>query len=398
MRYKRYIGNTALAAAGLAAAYLLIEFFLFPTFLPLAPLKFQSSLGNLRLLSQSSKNGHTPRDYIGLVGDSYAQGAGDWLLATDPDTNGAFHSAHVIHNQTRRDVASFGHGGAGSIDGIMLGPIQKFNRINSSWRYYLEKPRVLIVYFYEGNDLYDNLKTIKKYLGSDLANVGDQLEHFVQKKYNEAASTTLPPYENAYAAKFFWGVINYNFGGDQKRRKRAYNRKSETATETINKARVGGATVVLPDELQSPALQLSEVELYVALKAFEEALAGLRRFFPEARLIVTIIPAPLTSYHLVSRAVRIQKYDESRASVYPAAQVPLKSNWICELVAAASRRVGAEFFDVRAPIRALAETQLLHGPIDWRHFNRQGYTELGKRLSAYLEEPNKDGGDCVSLN
>src|SRR5262245_20562322 len=110
------MGNIALAVMSVLAAYFIVEAFLFPAFLPLTPLKFQGFLGDLRLLSQSSKTGRSPRNYVGLIGDSYAQGQGDWLLATDPDTNGPFHSAHVIHDRTGQDVISFGQAGAGSID------------------------------------------------------------------------------------------------------------------------------------------------------------------------------------------------------------------------------------------------------------------------------------------
>ena len=404
MNYKHLLANIALVISSVLVTYSVIEFFLFPAFVPITPLKFQDFLGPLRLLSQSSKTGLLPRDYIALIGDSYAQGEGDWLLETDPNTNRPFHSAHIIHEVTGRDVVSFGKGGSGSIDGIMIRPIRDFNLINSGWLYNLDKPSVLLVYFYEGNDLSDNLKTVEKYVGTNILTAGHKLEKFNKKKYNEAATSTAALYENAHAAKFFWYLTKYNLGWDLKPPKKLKNPQlPEPPTPgIINQAQVGSRTMVLPDGLQSPALELSDDELHIAVKAFELALAGLHRFFPEARLIVTIIPAPLSAYQLVSSEVSIQPFVGNRASRYSAAQVSQKSNAICELVAAASRRVGAEFFDVRGSIRSLAERRLIHGPKDWRHFNRHGYTELGKRLSAYLERPiegqGREGqGSCVLL-
>ena len=297
---------------------------------------------------------------------------------------------------TGADVISFGQAGAGSIYGIIINPIEKFRQFNSSWLYHLEIPSILIVYFYEGNDLNENLRSVRKHLGSDIKSAHARIENFVEKKYHEA-TTREPPNEEVYAAKFFWALIEYNLGWDKKLRKEINKLRQEALPGSTNKALVGGTTIALPDELQSPGLELSDDELHIGMEAFEAALARLHRFFPEARLIVTIIPAPLSAYQLVSNTVLIKSYEGNRSSLYPAAQVSLRSNQICELVAAASRRVGAEFFDVRGSIRSAARSQLIHGPQDWRHFNKQGYTELGKSVSAYLEQPIRGGEGCVLL-
>ena len=95
---------------------LVVEFLLFPLLLPRTPLRLHVYLDDgVRPLAQSSKAGVVPEDYVALVGDSYAQGRGDWLLGQDPDGNGPFHSAHVLHERSGRDVLSFGRGGTGSV-------------------------------------------------------------------------------------------------------------------------------------------------------------------------------------------------------------------------------------------------------------------------------------------
>ena len=61
------------------------------------PLRLHGQLPeDIRLFAQSSKAGVVPRNPVLLLGDSYAQGYGDWLLETNPNHNGPFHSAHVI--------------------------------------------------------------------------------------------------------------------------------------------------------------------------------------------------------------------------------------------------------------------------------------------------------------
>jgi hypothetical protein len=93
-----------------------------------------------------------------------------------------------------------------------------------------------------------------------------------------------------------------------------------------------------------------------------------------------------------------ETYEEKNSSrVYPAALVEQKSNQICKLVAAASLRVGAEFVDSRDAIRSLARKHLVHGPKEWKHFNKRGYTELGKILSAHVSHGPERSAGCVSL-
>jgi hypothetical protein len=88
-----------LVGGSLLLSYLLLEFVWFRLFLPHVPLKLHAYLDSeIRLLAQSSKRGLVPEDYVALVGDSYAQGRGDWLLEADPNRNGPFASAHVLQS------------------------------------------------------------------------------------------------------------------------------------------------------------------------------------------------------------------------------------------------------------------------------------------------------------
>ena len=71
----------------------------------------------------------TPVSYTHL--DVYKrQGKGDWLLNIDPNTNGKFHSAHVLNGLTARDVITFGKSGASNIEGWVREPIAKYQFIN----------------------------------------------------------------------------------------------------------------------------------------------------------------------------------------------------------------------------------------------------------------------------
>ena len=148
----------------LVSIFLIITFgeWLYPKFMDKLPLRLYGLVDkDLRVLAQSSKKNQIPRDYIALTGDSYAVGAGDWLNQVlgnhfwdSPD----YSVAHLIHKKTGIDVVSFGRSGAGSFDGIWLEPVTQFLYINSIRDYKLSPPKHLLIYFYEGNDVYDNIQ------------------------------------------------------------------------------------------------------------------------------------------------------------------------------------------------------------------------------------------------
>ena len=405
-------GNLALLLTSAGIAYLIIEILVFRAALPLMPLKFHGYLGDLYTLAQSSKAQLKPKNYIALVGDSYAQGKGDWLLSADHRRNSPFHSAHVINKKTGQDVVTFGKSGAGSIDGIMINPIRNFRRINSSLLYDLEDPKTIVVYFYEGNDLNNNLRTIKKYITTKTAerDIDRRLEAFVEDFFNKSATSCSGIFGsasctgilgNAFAMRFMSNLapdviedwMKFSRAEANPRQKIHRHRKK---TAHINKARVAGAVLNIPDTLQAPAIELNDNEHRVTVKAFEIALSRLRRFFPDTRIIVTVVPAPLTVYELASNQVSIQTY-ENRAAVNAAEEVEKTSNDICELVESASSRVGADFIDVRDEIREVALNKVIHGPQDWKHFNKEGYEALGNALAAILKNPLGPSAGCSPL-
>ena len=141
---------------------------LFPKILGKLPLRLYGSIDkNLRILAQSSKKSTLPHEYIAIVGDSYALGAGDWLeevRGTSFLGSPSYSPAHLINEKTGIDVVSFGQGGVGSFGGIWKEPITQFLHINSVKNYHLSPPKYFLVFFYEGNDIYDNVGFLRKKL------------------------------------------------------------------------------------------------------------------------------------------------------------------------------------------------------------------------------------------
>ncbi len=105
---RRHTLNAMLAATSIACAYLICEFLFFRFYLPYASLNIRTHLPDTAgVLVQNSKSEFVPRNYIAILGNSIAEGVGDWLLQANGDRSKPFHSADVIrsdHRPRRREL------------------------------------------------------------------------------------------------------------------------------------------------------------------------------------------------------------------------------------------------------------------------------------------------------
>jgi len=171
-RPKSFAANAALVVASLLISYAVLELAFFRLVLPHLPFSARVYLPDRAdFFLQISKTGYVPRNYIALVGDSYAQGMGDWLLSQGGKGSQPFHSADIIHQRLGQDVVSLGRAAAGSAEAMVL----RITRIFGDDYCYLfpqiGEPKRFLIYFYEGNDVDDNYKLLQHRIrpsGSDL--------------------------------------------------------------------------------------------------------------------------------------------------------------------------------------------------------------------------------------
>jgi hypothetical protein len=390
---RAWVANGLLALGSLAVGLAACELAFVPL-LPYVPLKLHGGLHEgLRVFAQSSKAGVEPRDYVALLGDSYAQGAGDWLLAADPNRNGSFHSAHLLHEWTGRDVVSFGGGGASSLRGIALLPLVRVEWANATGRLHLDPPRDALVYFYEGNDLEDNLKDLEKHLApvADVARLREPAvfqaaidEGLIARNPLHLEAQSRAPARGLLLLRGLPRLLAFAFGGADAR---AGENGGPLTPGEITRARVAGADVALPDGLQGPALDLDEARTATALQVLEQSLARLRRAWPETRVVVVYIPAPLACYALTSARVVAESgaRGPDARRVWAAGEVAARSDALAARVAALSRAGDSGFVDARPFVRAASAERIVHGPRDWKHLNRDGQEALAKAALAALE-------------
>ncbi len=394
--------NALLAALSLALTWLLLELLIVPLALPFTPLRIHAGLPRaLRPLAQSSKLGTLPERYIALIGDSNAQGGGDWLLEVDANRNPPYYSAHLLHERTGRNVISFGASGAGSLRAMGTEPGAYLDVLQRSWRYRLPDPELLLVYFYEGNDLQDNLRDLDHTYapaGFDPARLYDG-GYF--RDFMRATAPARSPvaadlahwrwYDNFFLARFVLRVVEAALD----RSWLEPEPQPDWSPGRVNRARIGGAARALPNLLQGPPLELSAEELELALWADAQAFALLRARFPGTRALVVYLPAPLSSYRITSPEVDIQVQRGEGPSRFPRAALAALSDRVCRRIEEITLAGDGEFVDLRPRLWAAALEQPIHGPRDWKHLNRIGQQQLADAVADALEGGGR--ARCASL-
>lgn len=385
---KKLIQNGLLILLSLAAGYAGLEFLLFPALLNHVPLKLHYAVKeDIRVLVQSSKDSVVPEKYLALFGDSYSQGYGDWLLDADPNTNAPYHSAHVLHELTGREVITFGKSGSGSLSGLVGHPINWLDYIKRSRLSTLPDPSEILVYFYEGNDLNDNLEDLKlRFIERDYdpARVYDPayFRTFIEKEVVGKSPFEHPHWTDRF---FFTDFLRHILEKKDSKKSTLIAPENVSPGEgKVNSVIVGGKEISIPDGLQSPALELTSGELHLTVYMFEQALKFMKERFKGIPIHVVYLPAVLSCYEIVSPYVSIQNYQKNRESTYPSQMVHQRGEQIATMIRAIAEKEKVDFIDARPALRALGRVQIFHGPKDWKHYNKDGYTALAKTVREHL--------------
>jgi hypothetical protein len=408
-----WVKNALLVLTSFAFTVAVIELATSLYLVRLLPLKLHAALPRgVRVLAQSSKRGVVPRDYVAILGDSYAQGSGDWLLEVDQNANPPFHSAHVLHERSGRDVVSFGASGAGSLRALVTEPVAGLRYLDRLPLLRPGPPSDILVYFYEGNDLVDNALDIRlRYQNRyDPARLRDR-SYF--RSFIEQAAIAETPIGRDAAQVFPWDDLILvrtviRMVGATLLHGWPEPRPTTWTPGRVNRAWIAGRQQAIPDGLQSPALELDDAEIELGEYVFGESLNYLRAAFPTARIGVVYLPSPLSSYRLASDEVVYQaqidddgdgQYEDHQGTA-PAALVARRSDAICAAVRAFAEREGVGFRDARLALWPQAAAQAIHGPRDWKHFNRVGHEALAgvdQQLLDALARGHDVLGACGSL-
>jgi hypothetical protein len=395
-KLRHFCANAALSVVSFLLTYLVCELLFFRLLLPSMSYNIRPHLPDRAdFFMQNSKSRYVPHDYIALLGDSYAAGVGDWLLAGGGIADKPYHSANVIHDLTGRDVASFGRVNIGSAQAM----VQRVARILDDDGCYLfpeiETPARFVVYFYEGNDFADNyellLNDVKPHGGELGARVGAQVDAFLRDRYARPSRWAC----HGHFGDMLWRMGRYAV---------KYAGRPPPAVidlpATINPVVLGGATRMAGD-FQAPPLLMSETEIGAAVTVYARSLAWLRGRFPAVPIMVVYVPSAPSVYRHGGDTVTLKQVFAPGDPAGPTFKYGLKASpaaiyAVSETACSAIRDAtpeGVAFIDARPAFRKVAATAFLHGPRDWNHPNELGYRTLGALVAARLEQRTHDACD-----
>src|SRR5262245_33757861 len=189
--------NALLVAASTILAYVAVEFLFFRVVLGSADLTRRPFLPETAgALMQTTKAAYLPRNYVAVLGDSYGQGLGDEAVKAGYDEGHWFHATNVVHELTGRDVVTFAKAGAGSAEALVLLPSRTLNGSRCAIFPTLEDPAQVFAYFYEGNDIDDNLRFLMR----------------VRAKYGRAGASDIDAYLSDEFASYPWWKCHAQLG------------------------------------------------------------------------------------------------------------------------------------------------------------------------------------------
>jgi hypothetical protein len=367
------LANALLLIVSLGVTYLVASLLIFRFFLPHLSLNLRPHFPDLaEVFAQTSKAGTVPRDYIALLGDSYAEGQGDGLLNANGDRAKITHSAHVLHRLTGRDVVSFGIGGAGSAQAMVRMPARIL--LGGCFLYpHLETPRQVFVYFYEGNDLEENAY-VANLSAQSAALSRENVARTIGERYGR------PPAFRCYTDLAETGFKMAHFLATNQQTFETLRKPSAT-----NKVVVNGATFAAP-ALQKPPLEVQPQVIEASLTVFDVSLEWLMRNVGTA-VTVVYLPSPAAIYRHAEQTVdTYMNWPLNEVKAVSAESIYAASQRTCEQIRKLTLARNARFIDMRPPLRAAAATAVIHGPQDWNHFNDEGYRVLGETLARSIAD------------
>lgn len=361
---------------------------------------------------QYTRSGRTFKDYVAIFGDSYAFGQGDGMQQLQSRYRPSYNVTHFIHKDLGIDIASFGVPSSGSVKSYIVHPENQISSINKSYFNNLENPSYIVLYFYEGNDIEENVFENQSMLldnGYSSEKFGyvyssqvlfDQLMDAYNKNSDGVHKVI---FIDVYRMiSFIKNAVIFSLGFEKKIYDSAPTDPSQTGN--INRIKLQGRDVGVPDGLQGPSMLLGADETDQGFAVLERSVHYVKSLYPDTPIVMVHIPSPATVYQFSSDEIDLWDLIgvSSGFSRKPSADIRPRSNDFCQRAMVISKKEGVLFHDARPAIVEQGRQRFLHGPIDWHHFNLYGYKvlsgEVEKAILAMKSGSNKNLQECVDIH
>jgi hypothetical protein len=266
-----------------------------------------------------------------------------------------------------------------------------------------EAPKHILIVFYEGNDLFNNLHEVQQRgvkisnkTHDDLVNqVSNLFDKELGKLQNEFSildqlvvwnitSGIIKNYFNKFSSKS--EVITEQneaiFSNSLKEIKRKNNDPENTAIINGEKVHLG--------YLEGPALHLTESEISISLEITKQSFEYVKEKFPQSQIDVVYLSTALSLYDFNNSNLRPAPLKininskSSRDRIFSSKDIKLKNQYLRKAIELISKEIKIGFIDTTNEMKKLAKNYRLHGPRDPIHLNRKGYETFAEIIRAYL--------------
>jgi hypothetical protein len=322
------------------------------------------------------------KDWVAVVGDSYAAGSGDEFLGGKRDY-GIFPK---LRTRTGGNYFIFARAGFGSINAAkeLKLCMSMFN--DSVLLPHIEQPKELLFVFYEGNDLDNNVDHLRRNKTGERVDqfVEDQISH-PSNEWQRRIGLRLPLYGLLFGAltdlcRNVWdGLtgVSPKAAGDTGARAKAGMAGGPVHR---NYAIIGHQSRLVPGVSQSAAAELAG-RLDVPLQVFYESVLAAKRYLPGTPIKIVYLPSVVTTYAW-QNPVQVHAYHTKNPVFTTTRDNDVQSRRIRTSIAEFAGRNHFGFIDPTARLQAAAQSRFIHGTRDPKHFNADGNWIIADMLAG----------------
>lgn len=392
---KNFLKKVFLLLISVIFAFLIINLLLFKiSNKQKIPRYLASSVGNYLLTYYpDTYNADSLDNYTAILGDSNAMGSGDAYLNNDYK----YSIGHYLNEKYKKNYLNFARPGYGSISAV-----SNYLKLKKLEKYVIFKKKTkeaneIFFFFYEGNDLDENLKEFELKGRNFEKNITD----FVRTRIIENTNIKNKDIINANfpILSFFTSIKNHFinltkeknfFNGIIARFRKIFGQtiilankdllgdKKEIfwTNETIN----GNIKNIRPIESAAGSLNVNQKD--IGLNIFFESIVFLKSNETESKIKIIYLPSPSICYDWIDPITYYPRYLRGNLKYKKISKIDnLKnSNFIRENIKNFSKENDIEFLDLTSKIQKKTQTNVLHGPLDWIHFNADGYKFIANNL------------------
>lgn len=333
--------------------------------------------------------------YTAVLGDSYAQGSGDAYLSGEY----TYSISHFLRNKTNLDYLNFARGGYGSISSVFnLERIIYFSS-NDMLINKLNHPQEILYFFYEGNDLTEN---ISLFLKDGNTNIKSYFENEIKRlsimsynKINYEVNFPIISYVKILSKKIFLQINNIKsyqdlvshlnhmlsrIKGKEETMVRNYN------SDKLKKKNMTHNNFIFP-QIESGFTLLDQKHLDQSLEIFSLSMNYLKKKFPHSKIKLIYIPSVPTIYNFNNPVNTWSNYANSNGfkNLITTNQKNEKnSNYVRKIINEYSIKNNLLYLDLTKSLQDFTKKNQIHGPIDFGHFNKLGYEFISKEIFKSL--------------